>query len=179
MYIQLALFLASFSIAQPSFTGLWYRLDSQSDDPEERIEAALRGFVEKETRGERTADDVDPQLLARIRGALDSFVLYPEELHIEESERELVLDHGGPRLRIYYLDGEEHERQMPNGTRLATTATRIGSQVDVFQETDDGAEVYETYLLSDDGERMTLTVRLEDEQLKAPLVIESVYTRAD
>jgi hypothetical protein len=171
--------LALLSGAPPSYSGLWYRVDSKSDDPKARIEAATRGFIEKESRGRQTAEDVDPRLLGELRRVLDTFVLYPEELRIEESSKELVLDDGGPRLRIYYLDGEEHERQMPNGTRLETTATRSGSQIDVFQKSNRGAKLFETYRLSDDGRQLTLVVRLEDKQLKEPLVVRSVYTRAD
>lgn len=171
--------LAVLATTQSSYTGLWYRVDSKSDDAKAQIEASMQGFVEKETRGRRTVEDVDPRLLGELRRTFDTFVLYPEEVRIEQSVKELVLDDGGPRLRIYYLDGQKHERQMPNGTRLETTVTRNGREVEVFQKTSDGAKIYESYRLSDDGRQMTLIVRLEDKQLKEPLVIRSVYTRAD
>lgn len=178
--LLMATLLAAFLPAtQAGYTGLWYRVDSKSDDAKARIEASMRGFIEKETRGRRTVEDVDPRLLGELRRTFDTFVLYPEEVRMDESAKELVLDDGGPRLRIYYLDGAEHERQMPNGRKLGTSATRHGRQIDVFQKTSDGAKIYESYRLSDDGRQMTLTVRLEDKQLKEPLVVRSVYTRAD
>jgi hypothetical protein len=165
--------------AQSTLTGLWYRSDSKSDDPKAKIEASMKGFIEKQSRGRRTAEDFDSRALRQLRRVFDAYVQYADELDVEDTGKELVLDDGGPRLSIYYLDGMKHERQMPNGVRLETTATRNGHQIEVFQKTSDGAKIYETYALAEEGARMTLTVRLEDKQLKEPLVIRSVYTRAD
>jgi hypothetical protein len=165
--------------AQSTLDGLWYRLDSKSDDPKARIEASIRGFIDKQSRGRRTVEDFDPRAVAQLRGVFDTFVQYAEEINVRESPKELVLDDRGPQLRIYYLDGQKHERQMTTGTRLETTATKSGRQIDVFQKTSDGAKIFESYHLSDDGDQMTLTVRLEDKQLREPLVIRSIYTRAE
>ena len=76
------LVLASTSLAQRTFTGLWYRADSQSDDPKAAIEASMRGFIEKQSRGRRTAEDFDPRALADLRRVFDTYVQYAEELDI-------------------------------------------------------------------------------------------------
>ena len=171
--------IIGFLTVQSGYTGLWYRDDGKSDDPEPRLEATIKGFVEKNSRGRSTIEDVDPQFVSRLRRVLDSFVQYADELDVERTKRELVVDDGGDRLRIYYLDARKHERQMADGTRLETTSETTGTQIDVEMKTSDGAKIYETYQLSSDGDELVLTVRLEDKQLKQPLVIRSVYTRAE
>ena len=165
--------------AQSGYTGLWYRDNDKSDDPEPKIEATIEGFIQKMSRGRDTVEDVDPQFVERLNQVLDRFVQYADELDIELSRGELVVDDGGDNLRIYYLDGQKHERQMQNGTRLETKATSTGGQIDIEMKTSDGAKIFETYKLSSGGNEMVLTVRLEDKQLKAPLVIRSVYSRAN
>jgi hypothetical protein len=117
-------------------------------------------------------------VVRRLRGVLEGFVQYSEELVVERTRRELVVDDGSERLIIYYLDSRKHERQLPDGTRLETTATATGNQIDVEMKTSDGAKIFETYTLASDDE-LVLSVRLEDKQLKEPLVIRNVYTRAD
>ena len=171
--------MASVLTVQTGYTGVWYRDDDKSDDPEPKLEATIEGFVQKMSRGRDTVEDVDPQFVKRLNQVLERFVQYADELYMERSRRDLVVDDGGDNLRIYYLDGQEHERQMQDGTRLETKATPTGSQIDVEMKTSDGAKIFETYKLSSGGNEMVLTVRLEDKQLKAPLVIRSVYSRAN
>jgi hypothetical protein len=169
---------AGFLTVQPGYTGLWYRDDRKSDDPAPRIEMTMQGFVEKNSRGRSTLEDVDPKVVRRLRSVLDGFVQYADELVVERTQRELVVDDGSERLIIYYLDSRKHERQLADGTRLETTAAASEDQIEVEMRTSDGAKIYETYTLSS-ADEMVLTVRLEDKQLKQPLVIRSVYTRAE
>jgi len=174
-----ALALSGLVAVQVDFTGLWYRDDDKSDAAKPAIDEAVKGLIEKTSRGRASAADVDPATLARINEVLDTFIQYADELDLERDRRELVVDDGSERLRIYYLDAEEHARQMPDGTRLETTATASGRGVEVYMKTEHGAEIYETYRLSSDGNTMQLTVRLEDKQLKEDLVIRNVYVRGE
>lgn len=160
------------------YTGLWYKDDDRSDDPQAKIEETVQGLIKKASKGRSSASDLDPAVLSRMRGVIDGFVQYSDELEIEHDARELVVDDGSERLRIFYLDDKRHERQMPDGTRLETTTTAAGAQIDVYMKTEHGAKIYEEYRLANDGSTMSLTVRLEDKQLEAPLVIRSIYTRA-
>lgn len=174
----LAILLAATLTAPADFTGVWYRDDERSDDAEAKLEEAVEGYIKKVSRGKATVNDVDPSMLKEINRILDTFVQHAEELDITQRPSELVIDDGSERLRIYYLDDEKHERQMPNGTRLETTAGLKGSQVDVFMKSSDDTKVTETYLLGEGGDGMVLIVRVEDDQLDGPLVVRNVYTRA-
>jgi hypothetical protein len=174
-----AIALVGLSAAQSGYTGEWYRDDVRSDDPKPKIEATVAGFIQKMSRGRATEADADPQFVKRLRDVLDTFVQYADELYVERGSRELVVDDGGDDLRIYYLDGEKHERQMADGTRLETTAMSTHGKIEVEMKTSNGAKIFETYALSSDAEELVLTVRLEDKQLKEPLVIRNVYTRVE
>jgi hypothetical protein len=177
--LLVTLAIAGVLTAQAGYTGTWWRNDDKSDDPEPELQAAVAGFIQKMSRGRASVEDADPRFVKRLTGVIDNFVQYADELYVERTNRELVVDDGGERLRIYYLDGDEHERQMPDGTRLETTATIGGGRIEVEMETEDGAKIFESYQLAAGGDELVLTVRLEDKQLQNPLVIRSVYTRAE
>lgn len=178
---SLFVILAAWSLltVQSDYDGLWWRDDDVSDDADAKIEASVAGFIKKASRGRGSVEDADPRFVKRLNGVIDAFVQHADEIHVERTKRELVVDDGGDNLRIYYLDGQKHERQMPDGTRLETVATALGARVEIAMKTSDGAKVYETYALESGGDELVLTVRLEDKQLIAPLVIRNVYTRAE
>ena len=179
----LTLMLGAFlALAPPAWTqdvnGTWFRSTTEGDDPEEKIQRAVRGYLAKagQRRGARIAVAESPQLPEMVTRSIETFMQYADELYIELEPDELVVDDGGGRIRIYYLDGEEHERQLQNGVRVETVATRVGQNITIDQKADD-TKVLETYVFSSDGERLELTVRLENKQLNEPLIIQSIYER--
>ena len=158
--------------------GTWFRSTTEGDDPEEKIQHAVRGYLAKagSRRGARIAVAESPQLPAMITRTIETFMQYADELYVELDPDELVVDDGDGRIRIYYLDGEKHERQLSNGVRVETVATRVGQTITIDQKADD-TKVLETYVFSSDGERLELTVHLENKQLNGPLIIQSIYER--
>ena len=52
----------------------------------------------------------------------------------------------------------------------------MGQNITIDQKADD-TKVLETYVFSSDGERLELTVRLQNKQLNGPLTIQSIYER--
>ena len=158
--------------------GTWFRSTTEGDDPEEKIQQAVRGYLAKagSRRGAQIAVAESPQLPAMVARTIETFMQYADELYVELDPDELVVDDGGGRIRIYYLDGEKHERQLSNGVRIETVATRVGQTITIDQKADD-TKVLETYVFSSDGERLELTVRLENKQLNGPLIIQSIYER--
>ncbi len=152
--------------------GTWVRSTTEGHAPEEKIQQAVRGYLAKagSRRGAQIAVAESPQLPAMVARTIETFMQYADELYVELDPDELVVDDGGGRIRIYYLDGEKHERQLSNGVRIETVATRVGQTITIDQKADD-TKVLETYAFSSDGERLELTVRLENKQLNGPLII--------
>lgn len=166
---------------ETSFSGSWIRNPKISDDPKAKIEAAARATLER-SRGRgllplpEEADEVD----ARLQRGLGSLVLAAEKLVIEDEGGELQVDDGEAPTRIFYLDGKKHVRQTPGGAKLETLCLRQGRQIVIQQKTEQGTRVSETYALSVDDGRLTLTVRLEGKRIfsgKEPLVVTTVYDR--
>ena len=181
MFAALVL-VVSFTTSAPAqeadVDGTWYRNPDMSDDPEAKVREAVQGLLEKmgKGRGRQIALAESPQLPGQIARAVDMFLQYADELYVELDSKELVVDDGSGRLRIYYLDGKKHERQLPNGVKLETKSSRSGSRIYIEQKANK-TKVFETYLFSSAGDRLELTIRLEDKQLKGPLTLKSVYER--
>ncbi len=87
------------------------------------------------------------------------------------------MDDGVGRVRIFYLDGKKHNRQSPGGTKFETLSIRQGNRIIVDQKIKGGGRIIETYVLSVEGDRLFLTVRLEAKRLKEALTIRNVYDR--
>ena len=164
-----------------SFSGSWMRDAKNSDDPKAKIEAAARATLERARSREaprlpEEADEVD----SRLQRDLSSLVLAADKLVIEEVGGELHVDDGEAPTRIFYLDGKKHVRQTPGGAKLETLVLRQGRQIVIQQKTEQGTRITETYALSADEARMTLSVRLEGKRIfsgKEPLVVTTVYDR--
>ena len=87
---------------------------------------------------------------------------------------ELRIVDGSDNVRIYYLDGEKHKRQTPGGVDLETVAQKRGDQI-IIEEKAESSKFTRTFALAQDGSVMVVTVRLENDRFKQPVVIRSVY----
>jgi len=185
------------AVDDASFTGSWERNVEQSDDPEEKMHAAMEQMREQMGgRGGRGGGSRGgggggrrggpPSGSGREggggrggerNGPGDGIGRVSDALEVELSDDELHID-DGERLRIYYLDGDEHQRELPNGTKLETVATRKGLAV-VVEEKMDRGEIDRKFELSPDGATMVVTVNLKLGRSKEPVVIRTVYDRAN
>jgi len=100
----------------------------------------------------------------------------PDELSVELTDGELRVD-GGERLRIYYLDGEKHKREMTNGMKLETVAELKGNAVFIEEKMERG-KLDRKFELSPDGATMVATLTVKFGRMKDPVVIKTVYERA-
>ncbi len=89
------------------------------------------------TGGSRDGPE-DPNIaVARSKGMqwiIKSLSAAADELTIEVDGNEFrVAGAGEGRVRIFYLDGEKHVRETPNGTKLETIAHWNGRQILIEQ----------------------------------------------
>jgi hypothetical protein len=159
-------------------TGTWYRSPGESDDAESKIRDAAKAMFDKATKGGRNIPSEEiPQIQKRLQFIISSYVQFAEILEMEQTSTELHIDDGEGRVRIFYMDGKKHKRQTPRGAKLETVCTRGSNQITIEQKLDQGGKIIETYVPSPDGDRMVLTVRFENKQLKPPLILQNVYDR--
>ena len=97
-----------------------------------------------------------------------------QTLEISLSDTEIRVVDGSENVHIYYLDGKKHKRQTPGGVDLETVAHKRGDQI-IIEEEADSAKFTRTFALAPDGSVMVVTVRLENDRFKQPVVIRSVY----
>ena len=167
---------------QGSLAGSWIVNPDESEDPQAKIETALQS-QRRERRGRRSEEpEPDPNLfLARMRNMeqlLESLSAAADELTIEVTSSEVhVAAAAGGRVRIFYLDGEKHVRQTPNGSELETRAQWNGREFLVEQDGGDGDTVNEVYALGSDPSVLVVVFRLKLDQLEEPIVIRTVYDR--
>ena len=184
----------------PSFNGVWERNPDESDDPREKMQEALGGQTGQMGRmgggeggrpggGGRRQPGMGGQggmpgrgggrrggseKMEAMRETMKEAMQAAQTLEISLSETELRVVDGSDNVRIYYLDGEKHKRQTPGGVDLETVAQKRGDQI-IIEEKAESAKFTRTFALAQDGSVMVVTVRLEHDRFKQPVVIRSVY----
>ena len=176
--------------AQPAqdigFSGVWERDIERSDDPQEKMQAAMEQMREQTGqrgggggrpgggggrpgggggRGERGGGGGRPDV-----GNI------PDELTVELTGEEFQVD-DGERLRIYYLDGKKHKRETQNGMKLETIAELKGSAI-LIEEKMERGKIDRKFELSPDGATMIMTLTVKFGRMKDPVVIRTVYEMA-
>lgn len=166
------------------FSGSWERDPERSDDADEKMRLAFEQMRAQREQGGRPGGPPPgggiPGESGRRggregRGGGPMEIDSGDELVVEFDGAELRVDRG-QRLQIYYLDGEKHKREMPNGTELETTAELRGNSVWIREKMSRG-EMLWTYELSPDEQTLIVTATLELDGMKEPVVIRSVYER--
>ena len=168
------------SFGQQGLAGIWEVNPDESEDMEAKIRLGLAS-MKRSGRGRNAPDaSEDPNVaLARLKGMeqiIKSLSAAADELTIEVDGSEFrVAGAGEGRVRIFYLDGEKHVRETPNGTKLETIAQWNGNQVLIDQKAKDEGTINEVYELGRDANELVVMFRLEIKQLEEPIVIRSVY----
>jgi hypothetical protein len=193
MFVGLMLLLSLQAPAPPqetTFSGLWERDDERSDDAEQKMEAAMekmRGEMSRRPGGGPPGGEppMPPpggmpgggrgRPAGEGRGGPPDFAKIPDELRVEIDDRELRVD-DGERVRIYYLDGKKHKRELENGMKLETVAAIQGNAV-VVEEKMERGKIDRKFELSPDGTTMIATLTVKFGPMKDPVVIKTVYVR--
>ena len=165
------------------FTGVWERNVEQSDDPQEKMQEAMEQMREQMGRrrgggGGGRRGGMGGGRGGRGEGGRGRPDLgnVPDELTVELLDDELRID-DGERLRIYYLDGEKHKREMANGMKLETVAELKGNAVFIEEKMERG-KLDRKFELSPDGGTMVVTLTVKFGRMKDPVIIKTVYERA-
>jgi hypothetical protein len=168
------------------FSGTWERDPRRSDDAQAKMRAAFEKMQEEMERrgrggfpggGGPPPGGPPPGDPGRREGRGAAPGQVPEELYVEHEKGELRLD-DGERLQIFYLDGQKHRRQMPNGAKLETVATLQGRTV-LVQEKLERGKIERKLELSDDGKSMVMTLNIKIGNMKEPVQIRTVYERVE
>ncbi len=162
------------------FSGVWERDVERSDDPQEKMQAAMEQMREQMGRRGGGGGGGRPGggggRGERGGGGRPDIGNVPDELTLELTGGEFHVD-DGERLRIYYLDGEKHKRQTPSGMKLETVAELKGSAI-VIEEKMERGKIERKFELSPEGATMIMTLTVKFGRMKEPVVIRTVYEKA-
>ena len=109
------------------------------------------------------------------RGRQPQMGRIPESFTSELESNEFRID-TGERVEVFYLDGEKHKRQLPNGAELETVAEMSGSAIHIEEKMERGA-MQRKYDLSPEGQTMIMTLKMKMGGMKDTVVIRTVYIR--
>lgn len=195
-----ALLLTAPSWAEQTQTlaGSWERDPKRSDDAEEKMKTALQQM--REQRGGRGGGMQHEGRVGGMfpggrgrgggmfpgggrggggqggeRGRQPQMGRIPESFTSELESNEFRIDNG-ERVEVFYLDGEKHKRELPNGAELETVAEMSGSAIRIEEKMERG-EVQRKYDLSPEGQTMIMTLKMKMGGMKDTVVIRTVYIR--
>lgn len=169
----------------PDMSGRWVKDPEKSDDAEAKMKAAFEQMRQGRGRfgGGPPGGGGRPEGMRRRPGGPGGpggggpgIRQIPDEINLTLPEGELHMD-DGQRVEIFYLDGEKHLRELPNGTKLETVSLVEGNAVHIQEKLEHG-NIDRKLELSPDGETLVLTMTMKMGNMKDPVVIRTVYERS-
>lgn len=161
------------------FRGLWERDPERSDDPEEKVQAARQQMRDQMGGGGgRPGGGGGPPPGSGGPGGgggMPDFGSVPDELTIEVAGTEVKLD-SGERIQIYFLDGEKHRRELPNGMKLETVSRLQGNAI-LIEEKFERGKIDRKLELGPDAGTLIVTWTIKMGNMKEPVLIRTVYDR--
>jgi hypothetical protein len=141
-----------------------YRLDvSRSDDPRVAAQGASRALPGYNRQ--RTED----ALMARLTA--------PDTLAIERRGTQVTIASARAPQFTLVADGRERVEQLPNGRSVRASARLYGDQLIVSTTGDRENDFTVTFDPIENGQRLEVTRRISDVNLRTPVTVRSVYER--
>jgi len=141
-----------------------YQLDStRGDSPQRAAEAATRSLP--------------PDRRDRVYQSLINRLSPPSQLALDLKGRTVTIASStGPRA-TFDADGRMRNEQLPNGRAITTHAEFAGDRLSVSTSGSRGSDFSVTFEALDNGDRLHVTRRLDNEELDRPITIQSFYHR--
>jgi hypothetical protein len=161
--------LPTFAQTGADFNGVWKLNGAQSDDTKQKVEQAIgkRKGLFGGKRQERARE--------MLTGAMEA----PETLNVTQKGSQLSITGRNGRVRTFSLDGRAQEVQNESGKSVAATARKSAGEIVIETRTEGGkGKFIERYALASNGRKLNVTLEVEGERLKRPLVIRRVYDAA-
>jgi hypothetical protein len=141
-----------------------YQLDSsRGDNPQRAAEQATRSLP--------------PDRRDRVYESLINRLSPPAQLALDRKGRTVtIVSSTGPRA-TFDADGRMRNEQLPNGREITTRAELVGDRLSVSTSGNRGSDFSVTFEALDNGDRLSVTRRLDNEEMDRPVTIQSFYSR--
>lgn len=141
-----------------------YQLDStRGDNPQRAAQQATRSLP--------------PDRRDRVYQSLVTRLSPPAQISLDRRGRTVTIASStGPRA-TFDADGRTRDEQLPNGRAISTTADLVGDRLSVSTSGNRGSDFQVTFEALNNGDRLRVTRRLDNEELDRPITIQSFYHR--
>jgi hypothetical protein len=149
--------------AYARMTGTYQLESTRGDNPQRAAEAATRSLPPDRR------DRAYQNLLTRLEP--------PQTLAIDRNGQMITISSSsGPRA-TFDADGQTRNEQEPNGRMIATRAEIVGDRLSVSTSGNRGSDFSVTFEALNNGDRLLVTRRLDNEELSQPVTVQSYYRR--
>src|ERR1035437_548610 len=144
-------------------TGTYELESARGDNPQRAADAATRSLP--------------PDRRARAYQNLLTRLEPPQTLAIDRNGQMITISSSsGPRAS-FDADGQTRDEPGPNGRLIATHAEIVGDRLSVSTSGNRGSDFSVTFAALNDGDRLIVTRRLDNEELREPVTVQSYYRR--
>lgn len=154
-------------------TGAWRINYAESDNPLLKMQAILQSKLER-NGSEKTAKEETSSTLSLSLAAPETLILAGDDeksITINEGYNELVF------TRTILTDAKARIGELSDGTRFLLTAEQAKDSLKIATVSPRGNKMIESYKLSGDGKKLSVTVRVETPESKELITLRRVYDR--
>lgn len=154
-------------------TGAWRVNYAESDNPLLKMQSVLQSRLEQ-TPSEKTAKEESLPTMSISLVAPETLVLAGESedaITINEGFNEIVF------TRTIATDGKARIGELSDGSRFLLTAVQKKESLEIETVSPRGNKMIETYRLSNEGKKLTVTIRVETPEAKKLITLKRVYDR--
>jgi hypothetical protein len=144
-------------------TGTYQLENSRGDDPRRAADAATRALPQDRR------DRAYQNLLSRLES--------PQALAIDRRGQTVTISSSSAPRASFDADGQTRREPGPNGRTISTRAEINGDRLSVSTTGDRGTDFSVTFEAMNNGDRLRVTRRLDSEDLRQPVTVQSYYQR--
>ena len=144
-------------------TGTYQLENSRGDDPRRAADAATRSLPQDRR------DRAYQNLLSRLES--------PQSLAIDRRGQTVTISSSSAPRASFDADGQTRREPGPNGRTISTRAELNGDRLSVSTTGDRGSDFSVTFEAMNNGDRLRVTRRLDSEDLRQPVTVQSYYQR--
>lgn len=154
-------------------TGAWRINYAESDNPLLKMQSILQSRLEQNSPEKTSKEETLPSISISL--------VAPETLILAgDGERSMTISEGYNEIvftRTVFTDAKARMGELSDGTRFLLTAAQAKDFLNLETVSPRGNKMIETYRLSADAKKLTITIRVETPEGKELITLKRVYDR--
>jgi hypothetical protein len=187
------------SESQPSLSGTWKINHDESDDPREKIRAAIQDREQNGSPGGMGGGGMGSGGIGMgipgigggrhggVQGSgseeqharLRHLIRAPEQVSIAQKGPEVDLTDSENHVRALFTDGRKLDKPKRDSPQVQVKAHWDHETLVSEEKGPDGEKISHTYEITNEGKQLADTLTLETKRLNTPIIIRSVYDKSE